>query len=196
MLFSHTLALSSTNFKIPIAVKNTFFLLLTAVLAASCGGGKRSFASEEEAITYANDNSNGFIATTESGGHIFSAKVNPILAGEESVTINFRISREDGQSVLQHHTSTPTDVNQKEMYLSFDLNKDVYLRVDGKDVAPILHHYERNYKLKPEIDISFTFPKVEPKGDVQLVYRDNLFGTGLQELEFDKAIFEPYTITQ
>jgi hypothetical protein len=163
---------------------------------ASCGGNKREFVSEAEAVAYGNDNSNGFIQTVEAGDHVFSAKVNPIRKDEDAVSINFRISRVDGQSVLQHQQLTPAEVNEKELYLSFELNKDVYLRVDGKDIAPILHHYERNYKLKPAVDIAFTFPLIHPAGDVQLIYRDNVFGTGLHELTFDKTAFEPYIITQ
>lgn len=148
----------------------------------------------EEAMAYANDNDNGYIQTIESGDHVFSAKVDPVKKGDDAVTLHVRISRVDGLSVLKHHELTPSDISQKEMYLSFDLANDVYLRIDGKDVRPLLHHYERNYKLKPAIDVSFTFPYTQPSAKVALVYRDNVFGTGLQELEFEKSVFEPITI--
>jgi hypothetical protein len=171
-------------------------ILFLTVLFSACSGGKREFASADEAQAYANDHANGFIETVESGGHVFSAKVNPVAAGDDGVTIHVRISRTDGQPVLRHQELTPAEINDMELYLSFDLVQDVYLRVDGKDVAPLLHHYERNYKLKPSVDIAFTFPAVTPQENVQLVYRDNVFGTGLQELEFDKEVFTPYTITK
>lgn len=172
----------------------TIIFTLFLVLLASCGGKQREFASVEEARTYANDNDNGFIETVESNDHVFSAKVNPMQKTDDALSINLRISRIDGQSVLKHQVLSPAEISEMEMYLSFDFIKDVYLRVDGKDVRPLLHHYERNYKLKPAVDIALTFPKITPTSNVQLVYRDEVFGTGLHELEFDKQAFEPFTL--
>ncbi len=169
-------------------------LCLLLMILAACDGGKREFSSLEEAQAYANDNDNGYITSVESDDHVFSAKVNPVLQDDDALTINLRISRVDGQSVLRHHELTPAEVSEKEMYLSFDVLNAVYLRVDGKDIKPMLHHYERNYKLKPAVDIAFTFPKVTPQNNVQLVYRDEVFETGLQELTFEKTAFEPIVI--
>jgi len=174
-------------------MRSTIYILFLVFLT-SCGGNRREFASAEEARTYANDNANGFIETVESNDHVFSAKVNPMQKEDDALSINLRISRIDGQPVLRHQELSPAEISEMEMYLSFDLIKDVYLRVDGKDVRPLLHHYERNYKLKPAVDIALTFPKITPTSTVQLVYRDEVFGTGLHELEFDKQAFEPFTL--
>lgn len=175
-------------------MKATFILFLFVLLSACSGSGKRQFSSLAEARDYANDNRNGYISSTESGDHIFSARVNPVLQGDDVVGINLRIARADGKSVLGHGESSPEDIAAHEMYLSFDFLQDVYLNVDGKEVKPLLHHYEHTYQLKPGVDILLTFPLIHPQSTVQLLIRDHLFGEGLQELTFDPQVFGTITI--
>ena len=86
--------------------------------------------------------------------------------------------------------ATKSEVLEKEGYLSFDLMGDVYLENDGHIIPALFHHYERNYGLKPSVDVFFQFNAIHPKEDVLLVYRDQLFKQGLIRLKFDKELFK------
>jgi hypothetical protein len=91
---------------------------------------------------------------------------------------------------LETNTSSKSEVLEREGYLSFDLAKDVAVEYDGKAVSCVFHHYERNYGLKPSIDILFQFPALkDPKKNPEFVYRDQQFGEGLIKIEFDKELF-------
>jgi hypothetical protein len=101
-----------------------------------------------------------------------------------------RISRLDKKPVLETNTSSKSEVLEREGYLSFDLAKDVSVEYDGKAVACVFHHYERNYGLKPSVDVFFQFPALkDPKENPVFVYRDQQFGEGLIKIEFDKELF-------
>lgn len=164
----------------------SFFLLF------SCSSSKREFHSVEEYETYINDVDNGFIQSDEAGDLLFEAKLNPPLADDQNpqVVVQLRISRKDGKPVLETNTSSNSEVLEREGYLSFDLMQDVSIEYDGKAVPCVFHHYERNYGLKPSIDILFQFPALkEPKEDPVFVYRDQQFGEGLIKISFDKELF-------
>ncbi len=78
---------------------------------------------------------------------------------------------------------------RSEGYLSFEVLSNIYLE-DGDQLQPaIFHHYERNYGLKPSIDLFFKFNQFTPVNDVTFVYRDQLFDQGMFRILFNKALF-------
>lgn len=167
-------------------------LPISLFLLFSCSSSKKEFHSVEEFEAYINDAGNGFIQSDEAGDLFFEAKLNPPLADDENpqIVIQLRISRMDGKPVLETNTSSKSEVLEREGYLSFEMMKDVSIEYDGKAVPCVFHHYERNYGLKPSIDILFQFPALkEPKEDPVFVYRDQQFGEGLIKISFDKELF-------
>lgn len=170
-----------------------FLLPISIFLIVSCSS-KKDFQSVDEFEAYINDADNGYIQSDEAGDFLFEAKLNPPLADDPhpQFTIQMRISRLDGKPVLETNTSSKSEVLEREGYLSFDLAKDVSVEYDGKAVACVFHHYERNYGLKPSIDVLFQFPALkDPKENPVFIYRDQQFGEGLIKIEFDKELFIP-----
>lgn len=168
-----------------------FLLPISLFLLVSCSS-KKDFQSVEEFESYINDPGNGFIQSKEIGDLLFEAKLNPPLSDDPNpqFAVQLRVSRLDGKSVLETNTTSKSEVLEREGYLSFDLAKDVSVEYDEKAVPCIFHHYERNYGLKPSIDILFQFPNInEPKENPVFVYRDQQFGEGLIMIEFDKELF-------
>lgn len=164
----------------------SFFLLF------SCSSSKKEFHSVEEYEAYINDVGNGYIQSNETGDLLFEAKLNPPLADDQNpqMAVQLRISRKDGKPVLETNTSSKSEILEREGYLSFDLMKDVSMEYDDKEAPCVFHHYERNYGLKPSIDVLFQFPAIkDPKEDPVFVYRDQQFGEGLIKISFDKELF-------
>lgn len=167
-------------------------LPISLFLLFSCSSSKKEFHSVEEFEAYINDVSNGYIQSDEAGDLLFEAKLNPPLADDQNpqIVVQLRMSRLDGKPVLETNTSSKSEVLEREGYLSFDLMKDVSIEYDGKAVPCVFHHYERNYGLKPSIDILFQFPAIkDPKENPVFVYRDQQFGEGLIKISFDKELF-------
>jgi hypothetical protein len=165
------------------------FLLLLAVF--SCSGTKTSFKSEAEFQEYLNDPDNGYISSDENGDFLLEAKLVPAIASDKApqYTVQLRLSRKDGGSVLDFGGVQQSEALEREGYLSFEVLGDVYLE-DGENLQPaIFHHYERNYGLKPSVDLFFRFSHFTPKDDVTLVYRDQLFNQGMFRISFNKALF-------
>jgi len=160
-------------------------------LIASCGGRETSFENTKEWQKYVNNPDNGYIVSEEASDFKFDLKFMPALSNDDmpQFTVHLRISRKDGGSVLDFNTTSKQEALSREGYLSFDLLKNVTIEENGHSTPAIFHHYERNYGLKPTIDIMFNFMQMEPKGDVYFVYRDELFGQGLIRIKLNKELF-------
>lgn len=173
-------------------MKGKFLIgLVLMVLVTACSGHKTSFRNEDEMNTYLNDPANGFITSVETADLIVEAKLSPSIKNDKvpQITVQMRISRKDGGSVLDFGGVAKTQALEREGYLSFEILKDVFLESNGKVEPAIFHHYERNYGLKPSVDIFFKFKNFEPSSDVYFNYRDQLFGQGLIKLKFNKDLF-------
>lgn len=161
------------------------------LLLFSCGEQKTSFRDEAELTAYVNDPDNGYIASVDNGDFLMEAKLVPAIAGDQApqYTVHVRLSRKDEGSVLDYGNVSREEITQRETYFSFEVLGDVYLE-DGDKLQPaIFHHYERNYGLKPSVDLFFKFKQFVPKDDVTLVFRDQLFGQGMFRIRFNKALF-------
>lgn len=170
-------------------MKVFIFIALFGLL--SCGNKQTEFKSVEDFQHFLNEPKNGFISRVESHDLIFESKLVPALADDsiKLFSVQLRISRNDGLNVLDLGDVVQQEILLREGYLSFDLKKDVYIEVDGQIINPTFHHYERNYGLKPSIDILFHFPDIKPKNNPKLKYRDELFGQGLITIELNKQLF-------
>lgn len=157
----------------------------------ACNSQQTEFKSQAGFDKYISDPENGFVLEKESGDLVFEARLVPPLSGENSkeCTVNLRIKRKDGGAVLEYGKANRQTILEREGYLAFDLKDDVSMSIDGQTSAPIFHHYERNYGLKPSIDILFNFMELPENGDATFKYRDQLFGQGLIKIKFDKELF-------
>src|SRR3989338_6773331 len=148
-----------------------FVLFILPLFIVACSAGTDSFTSEKEFEDFLNDPDNG---------HIVSVETND----------------KDGGAVLDFGGATKSEVLEKEGYLSFELMGDVYLENSGQIIPCSFHHYERNYGLKPSVDMFFHFKAFQPTEDVIFVYRDQLFNQGLIRLKFDKDLFKVCNVQQ
>jgi len=166
-------------------------LFVISLLLLSCHSKEDHFESYVDFESYVNDPDNGFIQKQETADFIFEAKLTPPIEGEENTecTLQLRINRKDGGSVLDFGGVAKPEALERENYLSFELTKDVYLDESGHTNPAIFHHYERNYGLKPSIDLLFHFMNVNPEDDIYFVYRDQLFEQGLVRIKLDKELF-------
>lgn len=179
-------------------ILSRFILLSLVILLFSCGENKTSFSSEKDFHAYLNDQSNGFIQSMDGKDLKFETKLIPPFKDDEDkiVSVQLRISRLDGLSVLDLDGTDQQQRLQNEGYLSFEITKDVYL-LNGKEIIPAtFSHYERNYGLKPSIDISFDFPAFKLKGDPVFVYNDLLFGQGMIKINYSKNLFSSCDVKQ
>ncbi len=175
--------------------KWTYIALL---LLASCSESQTEFKTAEEFHAYLNNPNNGFIQEQESSEFVYEAKLVPAIKDDPKphFTVQLRISRKDGGSVLDSQGASIDQRADREGYLSFGVIEDVYIKMGKKTLNPVFHHYERNYGLKPSVDVLFEFAHKVPEQDVFFCYRDELFGQGLIELEFDKELFTTCYVTQ
>lgn len=170
----------------------TTAVCLAALFLFSCSGNKTSFADEAELQAYVNDPDNGYIQSTESGDFIVETKLVPAINEdkEPQFTVHIRLSRKDGRAVLESGGAGRQEIMEREAYLSFDMLGAVYFE-NGEDIVPpVFHHYERNYGLKPSVDLYFDFKQFKPvSGNATLVIRDELFGQGMFRIPFNQALF-------
>lgn len=165
-------------------------ILITLCLSA-CSGKQYNFSSQQEFDEYLNDIDNGFIQSYESNDLLFEARLIPALKNEKETqfTIQLRISRLDGFAVLETGNASKQEALTREGYLSFELLDDIEIEFDGKTEKPVFHHYERNYGIKPSVDILFNFDNIKPNSEVSFIYRDQIFNQGLIKLKFKKELF-------
>ena len=171
-------------------MKNTILILFVLVFLG-CNSKKYVFDSEQEFEEYVSKNETEFVVKNVTDDFFFESMMIPPLKTDslKQTLFRVRIGLNDGGSVLDFNTGNNYTPLEKEGYLSFEISQDVFLQYDNKKNQPVLHHYERNYGIKPTIDLVFFFNDIDAKGDVTLCYRDQLFGQGLIKLKFNKQLF-------
>jgi hypothetical protein len=166
-------------------------LIISLIVLSACSSQETKFTDEAEFKEHLNNPENGFVTSEKGSELIFETRLTPPVSGEETdeCTINLRISRKDGGSVLEYGNASKQTVLEREGYLSFEVAKDVSLNIDGKSISPVFHHYERNYGLKPSVDMYFSFTGLDVESDAFFTYRDELFGQGLVKIKYNKELF-------
>lgn len=94
---------------------------------------------------------------------------------------NFRIELKEGQGeLLKHDLNSPQQYNDRINYVSFEMQKDIFL-VQGKDTLfPGLYHFERTFDVAPftTVMLAFDNEKFNPSDEFTVVYNDKLFNKG------------------
>lgn len=92
-----------------------------------------------------------------------------------------RITVKNGNGeALKYELRSAQQYNDRISYLSFRMQKDIYL-VQGKDtVYPDLYHFERVFDLAPYVDVMLAFEntKFKPENEFTINYADGLFNKG------------------
>ncbi len=104
------------------------------------------------------------------------------------------VETEDGQELARHEMVSPGQYEERIKYLSFEMEKDVSLKLkDGTEVPCVLFHYERTYNVSPKNTflLGFEVPEAQKNQTVQMVVNDRLFNQG-----FIKFKWQPQDVDQ
>lgn len=161
------------------------------ILVFSCSKTRTTFDSIEDFNAYLNNVENGFIQKTVYNGVLYEAKLIPALGDDEekNISVQLRISLENGGNVLEFEGASQELIAEREMELSFGMQDLVTMNYNGRSLSPQFTHYERNYGLKPSVDVLLQFEEI--KGENVVVFRlnDQIFTKGIVEIEFDNELF-------
>lgn len=121
-----------------------------------------------------------------------------ISSYEELYYFTLRIKAPNNQEeLLKYQLNTRNEYTQRVNYLSFDIQKDVWIVVDNTDTIPCgISHFERAYNVTNFSDILLGFDKVQLNKlnpnwkEITVIYNDKLFNKGIQKFNFDKSLLE------
>lgn len=163
-----------------------FILTLTLV---SCSGQQVEFGSWKAFQSYLNNPQNGFVLKEEVKGFIYEVKITPpTTESKEELTINLRINRKNGTAVLNDNQFSQTEIMQIEHYFSFGITDDITLSSPGIKATPAFVHYERNYQLKPSIDIIIDFNGIKQGEDYSFKFTDRAFSQKTIEFKINQEL--------
>lgn len=105
------------------------------------------------------------------------------LADERVVVMEFE--EQDGKDLLLSDF-TERDYDSSVQYMAFDIQKDFELVIkQGDTIACRGVLFERNFKVAPFKRLLLHFGNIPPEGNVTLIYRDQLFGQGTLQFDFE-----------
>lgn len=124
-----------------------------------------------------------YMAYTELKNENFTEeKFEEVKRNYEGMTyFKFRMEVNNGSGeVLKYNLSSGQQYNERINYMSFKMQKDIFL-VQGRDtLLPGLFHYERIFELAPYATVMMAFDneKFNPADEFTIVYNDHLFNKG------------------
>lgn len=95
---------------------------------------------------------------------------------------NLRLELESGEGeLLKHNLSSAMQYEARVRYLSFEIQKDIFLIQGNDTISPGMYHFERIYEVAPYATIMLAFDdaKFKKDQDFTIVYNDKLFNKGL-----------------
>lgn len=100
---------------------------------------------------------------------------------------NFRLQLDNaGGEILKHNLRSPGHYDERVKYVSFYMERDLYL-IQGTDtIYPGLYHFERAYEVVPFLTVMLAFDnkKFDREKEFTLVYNDKLFEKGLIKFNY------------
>ncbi len=100
---------------------------------------------------------------------------------------NFRLEIIDGTGeLLKYKLQSPAQYDGRVKYMSFEMQKDIYL-VQGKDtLLPGLFHFERVFEVAPysTVMLAFDNKKFNKNEEFTVIYNDKLFEKGFVKFNY------------
>jgi hypothetical protein len=100
---------------------------------------------------------------------------------------NFRLELNNGNGeLLKYNVNSPAHYEERIKYVSFYMEKDLYLVQGGDTIYPGLYHFERTYEVVPFLTVMLAFDnkKFDREKEFTLVYNDKLFEKGLVKFNY------------
>jgi hypothetical protein len=104
--------------------------------------------------------------------------------------LRYRINSSN-TDVLKYNLHSEQEYYSRSNYLSFGLDKDVWLEIDNRKINCALHQFVPHYGISPEAEVILTFPKQSTPFDsnIIVVLNDQLYGAGILKFEFESSVF-------
>ena len=103
---------------------------------------------------------------------------------------NFKMEVIDGSGeLLKYKLDSPAQYEARVKYMSFEMEKDIYL-VQGKDtLRPGLFQFERIFEVAPYATVMFSFDnkKFNRNHEFTIVYNDKLFEKGFVKFKYNNG---------
>ncbi len=100
---------------------------------------------------------------------------------------NFRIQLSDGNGeLLKYNLQSAMQYEERIKYVSFNMDKDLYIIQDNAIIYPGLYHFERTFEVVPYLTVMMAFDnkKFDKKREFTLVYNDRLFEKGMIKFNY------------
>jgi len=179
------------------------------------GDGHKQKLGIEDYISWVEDEENGLQVNRKVGDFGFAVQHQPIPymilqnAGKEKISQKELEKEVKEQEGLQYYTFSIRSVDGKDVlnnsfnityqerleYFSFGIDKDLSL-VEGEDTLQcVMHHYERNYNISPEVRITVAFEQKASERnlnhtDKTFIFSDHVLGTGTVKMKIKASDIE------
>lgn len=177
-------------------MKKLILLLASFIILLGCD--YRNQVTESITLTAGNYNWNSYRVSQIQGGLDYSAMQLPneyyllknigvknrteldslqgSMKNERVIVAEFRDLAED--DILKKEF-TNRSYEEAVKYLAFQIQKDYSLVTGSNDSVPCIGvHFERNFKVAPFKRVLLYFDNVPENENIELIYKDNLFGNG------------------
>jgi hypothetical protein len=103
---------------------------------------------------------------------------------------NFKIELNGSKAeLLKYNLKDPGQYEQRVKYISFEMQKDIYIEQNGQEMHPDMYQFERIFNVAPYCTVMMAFDrkKINPEKDITLVYNDKLFDKGIIKFHFKEG---------
>jgi hypothetical protein len=121
------------------------------------------------------------------GGYDFSRFQQVRQDYSEMSYFSFKIQApENSGELLKYQLSSPAAYEERVKYLSFQMEKDIWLIQDKDTIPPGLYHFERVFEAAPYATAMFAFDNKLFRRDAEftIVYHDQLFDKGFIKFNY------------
>jgi len=170
--------------------------------------GKAYFESKEELTTWVNKNENtsrtkklgdfefslkrlspDVMALQELQGNTSDAKAYEEAKSHYTGLTYYRLNISNNnyhRELLKYNLKSSEEYNDRVMYCSFQINRDLYM-TNGNDTVPCaLHEFERSFNLESGLNFVIAFPLIDLQKEHTVVLQDQLFDNGIIKFSFSK----------
>ncbi|MDO9000246.1 MAG: hypothetical protein Q7W45_10815 [Bacteroidota bacterium] len=102
---------------------------------------------------------------------------NDTSSDDETSSFKFVISEKKAGTKIQDYFK-PSNYNKLLFYINKNLNADFKLKINEKDVYPIMVHFEPNMRMTNKLVFLIAFEKNNFNDNVSFEFNDNLFNNG------------------
>lgn len=180
-------------------LKHSISIAFSAVVTLSCN---TAIVSPSEFAQWCGNAENGLVKVRDLGSMEFRLEYWPTqlvqLQSESGDPAShqgmeyFRFHIEDKNAIQTDLLRTLTGNNEEyqslSQFLAFHFGDGIHLQVGAHRLPCVHYHFERNYGLRPGIDLVFAFENTDPdfQHDRKLEIVDDIFGTGRLHFSFNR----------